>query len=216
MIQFDELIDLETSNEVVEYIKHSVDADLSKGIPEKDAYRVVGTDYNNLYCIQHFSCNNADVRFLYFRDCNEDNLNCLVRYDCVLGKLVRLTDYVYFDWIVTEDVTGAVILRKDKETSLSDIVIGDTLIENVYSCSIRKLAESGYVLVVYNADHTVQRVYGINLAQIELEDYVVELHNLREYVDWSCYATQDASINAIIDRAEVELWLKNESILSEV
>jgi len=216
MIQFDDLIDFETSSEVVDYINHSVDVDLSKGIPEKDAYRVVGTDYNNLYCIQHFSCNNADVRFLYFRDCNEDNLNCLIRYDCVLGKLVRLTDYVYFDWIVTEDVTGAVILRKDKETSLSDIVIGDILIENVYSCSVRKLAESGYVFVAYAEDRSVQKVYGVNLAQIELEDYVVELHDLNDYIAWSCYATQGASIDAIIDRTEVELWLKNESILSEV
>lgn len=210
MIHFDEMIDLETSSEVVDYIKRSVDADLSKGIPEKDAYRVVGTDYNNLYCIQHFSCNNGNVCFLYFRDCNESGLNCLIRYDCVLGKLIRLTDYVYFDWIVTEDVTGAVILRKDKETSLSDIVIGDTLIENVYSCSVRKIAKSGYVLVVYNADRTVQRVYGINLIQAK----VTELNDLNDYIVWSCNVVQD--VDAIIDRTEVELWLKNESILSEV
>ena len=210
MIQFYELVDLETSSEIVEYVKHCVDTDLSKGIPEKDAYRVVGTDYNNLYCIQHFSCNNDNVCYLYFRNCNESGLNCLIRYDCVLGKLVRLTDYVYFDWIVTEDVTGAVILRKDKETSLSDIVIGDTLIENVYSCSVRKLAESGYVLVVYNADHTVQRVYGINLIQAK----VTELNDLNDYIVWSCNVAQ--GVDAIIDRTEVELWLKNESILSEV
>ena len=217
MLQFDELVKLTTDDEIRMYIKRSVEADLMNDIPEEDAYRVEGTDYKHLYCMRYFSCNNADVRFLYFRDCNEDNLNCLVRYDRVLGTLERLTDYIYFNWIVTEDVVGAVILRKgNKETSLSDVVIADTLIKGVYSCAVRKIAEAGYVFVTYAEDHSVKKVYGVNLAQTELENYVVELPDLRAYIDWSCYATQDASIDAVIDRTEVELWLKNENILSEV
>lgn len=217
MLQFDKLIELTTGNEIRMYIKRSVETDLQMGISEEDAYRVVGTDYKNLYCLRYFSCNDADVRYLYFRDCNKDNLNCFVRYDRVLGKLERLTDYVYFGWVLTEDVVGAVIWRKgSKETSLSDIAIADVLIKDVYSCRVRNLAEAGYVFVAQAEDHSVQKVYGVNLAQRELGSYVVELPNLREYANWSCYATQEASIDAVIDRTEVELWLKNENILSGV
>lgn len=159
-MKFDVIKSVKTEQELMDAFDELHKLCDKKGLNVDDYDGITGTEFSPLYYINHTCKANGDLCTIIFMQEGEKK-DCLrlVEYDCKKVTLTVVTDW-YSNAAPLDDVAGAVVLFKERGSTIGDIYFDGTLVKDANGYDFKDLGGIGSCLFApYDENKGILGVY---------------------------------------------------------